>query len=72
MAGTLAVVDDDEDVRDVLRSLLESAGHTVRPYSSGNSPLSDADIDQLDLVITDSIHALAPRRRSCRTSIHRR
>ena len=53
MVGTVAVVDDDEDVRQILRVLLETAGHTVRPYSSGNSLLSDKDIDQLDCVIID-------------------
>jgi hypothetical protein len=37
MAGTIAVVGDDEDVREILELLLEAAGHTVRPYSSGNS-----------------------------------
>jgi two-component system response regulator FixJ len=53
MVGTVAVVDDDEDVREILEVLLETAGHTVRPYSSGNSLLSDKDIDQLDCVIVD-------------------
>ena len=37
MAGTIAVVGDDEDVQKILELLREAAGHTVRPYSSGNS-----------------------------------
>ena len=53
MAGTIAVVDDDEDVRAILGVLLETAGHSVRPYSSGDSLLSAKDISQLDCVIID-------------------
>jgi CheY-like chemotaxis protein len=53
MAGTVAVVDDEEDVREVLRVLLETAGHTVRLYASGSSLLSEKDIDQIDCVIID-------------------
>ena len=53
MAGTIAVVDDDEDVREVLELLLETAGHTVRLYSTGSSLLSDNDLDQVDCVIID-------------------
>ena len=53
MVGTIAVVDDDEDVRAVLGLLLETAGHTVRPYPSGSALLSDNDIDQVDCVIID-------------------
>jgi FixJ family two-component response regulator len=56
MVGTIAVVDDDDDdddVRDVFGLLLETAGHTVRPYPSGNSLLSDNAIERLDCVIID-------------------
>jgi FixJ family two-component response regulator len=53
MVGTIAVVDDDEDVRVILGLLLETAGHTVRPYSSGSSLLGEKDIDQVDFVIID-------------------
>jgi FixJ family two-component response regulator len=53
MAGTVAVVDDDVDVREVLRLLLETAGHTVRLYASGSSLLGERDIDQIDCVIID-------------------
>jgi CheY-like chemotaxis protein len=53
MAGTVAVVDDDEDVREVLGLLLETAGHMVRPYPSGSLLLSDQDIGQIDCVIID-------------------
>lgn len=35
------VVDDDPDVRDSLRLLLESAGHKVKVYSSGKAFLDD-------------------------------
>jgi FixJ family two-component response regulator len=53
MVGTVAVVDDDEDVRAILVALLETAGHTVRPYPSGSSLLGEKDIDQVDCVIID-------------------
>ena len=51
MVSTIAVVDDDDDERDVLAVLLETAGHTVRPYSSGGSLLGDKDIGEVDCVI---------------------
>jgi FixJ family two-component response regulator len=53
MVGTVAVVDDDADVRNVLGVLLEIAGHTVRLYSSGDSLLGEKDIDQIECVIID-------------------
>jgi two-component system response regulator FixJ len=53
MTGTIALVDDDEDVRQVLEFLLQSAGYTVRLYPSGSSLLAETDIDQIDCVIID-------------------
>jgi FixJ family two-component response regulator len=53
MVGTVAVVDDDADVREVLGGLLETAGHTVRLYPSGSSLLGEKDLDQIDCVIID-------------------
>jgi FixJ family two-component response regulator len=53
MVGTVAVVDDDADVRDVLEVLLETVGHTVRLYPSGGELLGDKDIDQIECVIID-------------------
>jgi two-component system response regulator FixJ len=53
MVGTIAVVDDDEDVRQVLGLLLETAGYTVRLFPSGSSLLADKELDQVDLVIVD-------------------
>jgi two-component system response regulator FixJ len=53
MVGTVAVVDDDEDVREVLGLLLETAGYTVRLFPSGSSLLSEKELDQLDMVIID-------------------
>ena len=52
MVGTIAVV-DDEDVREILGLLLETAGHTVRTYASGSTLLGEKDIDQVDCVIID-------------------
>ena len=53
MVGTVAVVDDDADVREVLGVLLETAGHTVRLYPSGSFLLGEKDLDQIDCVIID-------------------
>ena len=39
----VAIVDDDNDVREVLGALLESAGHSVRTYKSGAQFLADPD-----------------------------
>jgi len=38
---TICVIDDDSSVRDSLRALLESAGHTVKGYASANAFLAD-------------------------------
>ena len=49
---TVLVVDDDKDVRDSLRALLESVGHVVNTYMSARSLLSD-DIAGCGCLITD-------------------
>jgi two-component system response regulator FixJ len=40
MPQTVFIVDDDEAVRDSLLTLLEAAGHQVRPFASGNEFLA--------------------------------
>ncbi len=49
---TVLIVDDDKDVRESLRALLESAGHTVRTYLSARSLLAD-DIAGCGCLIMD-------------------
>ncbi len=49
----VAVVDDDEAVRDSLRFLLEIAGHSVATYASASQFLHDAPIGDLACIIVD-------------------
>lgn len=49
----VAIVDDDGDVRDVLDALLESAGHTVKTYQSGQQFLADPQLDDVACLIVD-------------------
>ncbi len=48
----ILVVEDDEDVRDVVCAMLESAGHTVTHAPHGSRGLRLLD-DDVDLVVTD-------------------
>ncbi|MGN6465248.1 MAG: response regulator [Rhizobiaceae bacterium] len=48
----VAVVDDDPRLLESLEDLLESAGYTVRSFSSGIS-LLDRGISDVDVLITD-------------------
>jgi two-component system, LuxR family, response regulator FixJ len=49
----ILIVDDDADVRDSLRALLESSGFAVRDYDSAAAVLSDADIGKALCLIAD-------------------
>jgi two-component system, LuxR family, response regulator FixJ len=49
----VAVVDDDEAVRESLRFLLEIAGHSVVAYSSAGQFLNEAPIADLACLILD-------------------
>ncbi len=50
---TVAVVDDDYRVLESLESLLESAGHTVRLFSSGETFLKADVLAEVDCLISD-------------------
>lgn len=54
-SGTILVVDDNEFVRDSLRSLLESAGYRVMIASSGNQAIElfSTSYASIDLVLLD-------------------
>jgi len=52
-ASVVAVIDDDDEVRDVLRVLLESAGHSVETYKSGGDFLANARLDEIACIIVD-------------------
>jgi FixJ family two-component response regulator len=52
-AGTVAVIDDDADVGEVLGGLLETMGYSVEIYSSGMDFLAKARFDRLACLIVD-------------------
>ena len=52
-AGTVAVIDDDDDVGDVLRGLLEVMGYTVETYRSGQDFLADAEFSRVGCLVVD-------------------
>ena len=49
----VAVVDDDDAVRDSLRFLLEIAGYTVAAYASAAQFLQEAPLPQLACLVVD-------------------
>jgi FixJ family two-component response regulator len=49
----IAVVDDDESVRESLQGLLASLGYAVETYSSAEAFLGSAHPDHLDCLILD-------------------
>jgi two-component system response regulator FixJ len=50
---TVLIVDDDVDVRESLRALLESAGYPVREFDNANKVLADSTISQGACLIAD-------------------
>jgi CheY-like chemotaxis protein len=51
--GIVAVIDDDEDVRDVLCALLQSEGHATEAYESGTEFLRDGGVNRAACIIVD-------------------
>lgn len=52
-ASIVAIIDDDDEVRDVLRGLLESEGHSVETFKSGQDFLDNARLEQIACVVVD-------------------
>ena len=52
-AATIVVVDDDNDVRDSLRILLESFGYSVRTHGNGADCLGDPHLSDAGCAILD-------------------
>src|SRR5258706_12191380 len=50
---SILIVDDDVDVRESLRALLESGGYSVREFDSADKVLADATISQGACLIAD-------------------
>ena len=53
MSDPILIVDDDADVRDSLRALLESAGFQVRDFDSAKGVLADTTLAQGACLIAD-------------------
>lgn len=53
MKRTIAVVDDDYRILESLESLLESAGHVVRLFPSGEAFLEAGILPEIDCLISD-------------------
>lgn len=53
MTDPILIVDDDADVRDSLRALLESAGFQVRDFDSAKAVLADDALEQGACLIAD-------------------
>ncbi|TDW67565.1 response regulator receiver domain-containing protein [Novosphingobium sp. PhB55] len=52
-APTVAIIDDDEDVREALCELLEVMGFVCRPFEGGSAFLAAFPSGRFDCVITD-------------------
>jgi len=53
MSGVVLVVEDDRELREVVRRYLERAGHAVHTTGSGAEALSLLDTGGIDLVVLD-------------------
>ncbi len=53
MSGCIAVVDDDEDIVDYIRSHLQQAGYKVEGFSSGYDVMRFVETTKVDLVVSD-------------------
>ncbi len=49
----ILLFDDDHDLRDVVRTILEEAGHEVRDAANGDAGVQMYRNDPADIVITD-------------------
>ena len=52
-ASRILVIDDDDDIRGLVRALLERAGHEVSDAAGGHAGLRDLYSSSPDLVILD-------------------
>lgn len=55
--GEILLVDDDPDIRDSLRMVLERSGYTVRTASNGKQAVEELDKQRPDLMILDIMMA---------------
>jgi len=50
----IAIVDDDESVRDAIKGLLNATGYTAEAYPSAENFLASARLDEVACLITDA------------------
>jgi FixJ family two-component response regulator len=53
MKRVIAIVDDDESVREALTSLMDSLGYDAVPYSSGDEFIRSLERERTACIITD-------------------
>jgi len=53
--GSILIIDDEEDIRDALQLVLESAGHEVRVANNGKDGIEVQRSAPADLIISDVI-----------------
>jgi len=53
--SSILIIDDEEDIRDALQMVLESAGYEVRIASNGNEAIELQRREPADVIITDII-----------------
>ena len=53
--GCILIIDDEEDIRDALRMVMEHAGHKVNTGSNGQEAIEMQREEPADLIITDII-----------------
>ncbi len=53
MKSVIAIVDDDESIREALVSLMKSLGYEAMPYASGDEFMKSADRGRTACLITD-------------------
>ncbi|MEE8558023.1 MAG: sigma-54 dependent transcriptional regulator [Myxococcota bacterium] len=51
--GTILIVEDEQNMRRVIRALLKREGYQVREAPDGARALEDGDFESLDVVVTD-------------------
>ncbi|MFC1629367.1 response regulator [Gemmatimonadota bacterium] len=52
---TILVIDDEENIRELVRAILENAGYTVLEAADGSIGIEVFRANQVDLIITDLI-----------------
>jgi len=52
---TILVIDDEENIRELVRAILENAGYEVLDAADGNLGIEIFQANQVDLIITDLI-----------------